>query len=254
MHEDLDFLPFNMTGVKPKSGFDPYPLGIYLLEIKSSESRTSTSSGKMYRNYKSEIIMGPGWSQEYAGKPVSDMITLDEDNMGRHADLFQAAFGGEEAYNQLVAQYAGKLSAGLLNGRRYIAQLTISKDGARNFVGRRLPYTEENWRSNAGEAQSQGPGIMQPQQYAAPAQPQQYAAPQQYQQAPNQQMAAPMAPPQAPPPVQMQPPMQQFQAPSPPPAVGAPQWPAPPVQQQQGAPAYPAPPPPPGAPAGGSQQ
>jgi len=227
----MNFIPVDTATTQPQSGGVSYPEGFYLFQIKdATEVRPTQDGSKQFRQYKCEVLMGPGWSQELKGKQFTDRIQEGEATWApRHMELFVAALGSLETVRQTGAQHGGRLPAEILAGRYYIAQLvkTEGKDGKiYTNVQRRLPYTPENWNAEVGApSAAPAPGaalVQQAQQvqaYAAAPPPAAIPAP-----AP----AAAFTPPPAPP----------VFAPPAPPAISA----------MPGMP--PLPPPPPGLPAG----
>lgn len=244
----MQYIPIDVNTTQPQSGGMSVPEGFYLLQIKDATEVKPTQDGsKQFRKYKSEILMGPGWSQEYRGKPYTDSIMEGEQSWApRHMELFVAAFGSVEAVRQVGAQYGGRLPAEVLAGRCYIVQLVKSESNGKTYtnVQQRIPYTQENWANSVGTQPSAPGGALAAQAQAiqaqapAPAAPPAYAAP----------APAAYAPPAAPPP----PPAAPAFAP---PAYAPPAVPtafAPPALPGAGAmPGMPPlPPPPPGVPAG----
>jgi hypothetical protein len=229
----MQFMPIDVNTTEPQSGGFTVPEGFYLLQIEdATQTQTEKDGVTMKQVYKTRIVMGPGWSPEYAGKVYNDKIRNTPEWAGRHMELACAALGSKEAVRSVANQHGGHLPAEVLHGRMYIAQLNVN--GSWNNVIVRLPYTQEAWNENAGPQQQQQLAVpqtpMAPPQMPQMAPPQmppaapQYAAPQGY---PPPQMAAPQGYPQM----------------AAPPAMYAPPQAAP------APPAPPAPPPPPGMPA-----
>jgi len=218
----MNFIPVDVATTQPQSGGTSYPEGYYLFLIKDATEVKPTQDGsKQFRQYKCEIVMGPGWDQAYKGKQYTDRIQEGEPSWApRHMELFVAAFGSIEAVRQLGQQYGGRLPAEALAGRYYIAQL-VKNDKYTNVL-QRIAYTQEAWNGAVG-AQGAAPvpgGALVNQAQAAFTVP---AAP------------APVAPAPAPAPVLAAPPA--FAPPAPPAVAAMPGM-------------APLPPPPPGVPAG----
>jgi len=225
----MHFLPYDVNTTEPsQGGRAKLPEGIYLLQMEDATKDATEKNGQYTRrDYKTRVLMGPGWSQEYAGKPYQFGYRTNDDNAdrqkawnGRHMAVATACLGSVEAVRQVAQQHGGWLPGEALQNRQFIAELTA--DGNFNNISRCMPYTEQTWNQEVGGTQPQ-PGLAPAPMVAAP--PMAPAAPPAY------------APPAAPP---------AFAAPPAPPAYAPPAAPAP------AAPAAftpPAPPPPPGLPA-----
>jgi len=244
-NQGLDYLPFDMTSVQRKGGFKPYPEGAYLLRVaKTDEIRTVKDGSHQRRTYQSEIVMGPGYSEEFKGKPFYERLSMEPEEAGRHFDLFCACFGGsEENVRQMAMQHGGKLAPEMLHGRCYIVNVVVN--GTFNNVNSRLPYNDPaDFQAAVGgaAAPAPSPGIMTPTSVATVPAPG-VAAP-----APAPMAAPPVA---APAPMAAPPAPMAAPAPAPAPApVAAPVAAPAPAPAPTAAPGIPAPPPPPGTIAG----
>lgn len=251
----MNFIPIDVANTQPSSGGGGLPEGWYLFQVIDATSVRPEQNGQHTRRaYKVNIIMGPGMSQEMAGKTWTDFIReTDPSWAGRHMELFVACLGSPEAVRNVAQQNQGQFPAESLHGCYYIAQL-VKGDRYTNVV-QRLPYTQENWQKNAAESKPaagillQQPGAMPAQPTAAPM-PAPATAPAYQPPAPTMPAAPPAMP--APPAAAMPAPayQQPTQMPAPMPAAAPP--PAPPAPPAPAAAAgVPTPPPPPGHPAVG---
>jgi len=231
----MHFLPYDVNTTEPsKGGSAKYPEGLYLLQMENATKDTTEKNGQLQRrDYETRIVMGPGWSQEYAGKKYTfGYRTNDPENQKgwneRHMAVAVACLGSIEAVRQMAQQYNGYLPGEALHGRHFIVELGVN--GNFNNVIRCLPYTEQVWNEEVGTAQPSQPVAPAPVAPTAPPvstpAPAPVAAPPAF--APPQGFAPPAAPPA--------------------PAAAPPAPAAPPAAAPQGF-APPAPPPPPGIPA-----
>lgn len=206
----MHVLHVDVNSTTPQSGGMQFPDGYYLLQIQDATQVVNTKAGEPRQLYKSNVLMGPGWSEEYRGKPYKDYIMNTAGWEARHMELFVACFGSVEAVRQVAAAQGGRLAAEQLHGKMYIAQVVTN--GGYNNVIARIPYSEKNWTDNVGANPSAS-------LVAAPAM-QPMAAPQPAPPPPMQQFQQPMAQPQfQQPQAQAQPQWQQPQ----------PQWPGMPM-------------------------
>ncbi len=187
----MNYIPVNTATTNPQSGGMGLPEGWYLLQlVDATEVRTEQNGEHQRRAYKTKVIMGPGATQEMAGKPYTDWIRdNDQQWASRHMELFVACLGSLEAVRATGAQHGGHLPAEVLHGKYYIAQLV--KSGNFTNTVQRIPYTQENWTANVGNGQPQQPQGMLTQQMA-PAPTMQMAAPAPMM--PQMQYAAPQVP------------------------------------------------------------
>jgi len=210
----MHFLPFDVNTTEPQQGGGSrYPEGIYLLQMEDATKDATEKNGQYTRrDFKTRILMGPGWSQEYAGKQYTFGYRTNDDDPsrqkawnGRLMGVAVACLGSTEAVRQTAQQHGGFLPGEALSGRQFIVELTANG----NFVNisKCLPYTEQVWNEEVGGT---------PQVNIAPAPVALMAAPM----APAP-MAAPMAPP-APAPVAAAPAPAAFTPPAPPPPPGYP--------------------------------
>jgi hypothetical protein len=236
-------LPIDLTKFEAATGFD-YPNGTYLLQVERSEMRTNQDGSTQRLLVHNRIMMGPGPSTQFEGKPIMNSYQLTEKGAPYLKRLFVCCGITDQ---EMMATGS---NPDMLVGRQYVATIQKNKEGYINIVNEK-PYGE--WQAAIAGPQGNGaqapaaqqapapaglmqPQVMQPQ--AAPQQMQQPAMPQQMQQpqmAPQQPQAAP----------------QQMQQPQMPQAAPAPQMPQAMPQQpaQPGMPApqpVPAPAPPPG--------
>jgi len=231
--DTMNFIPIDVMNTQPQAGGMGLPDGFYILQmVDASEVRPERNGQFIRRIYKTKVLMGPGASQEMAGRPYSDPIRENDPGWaGRHMELFVACLGSIENVRQIAQQNGGGIPPAVLVGRTYIAQ--VVKGEQYSNVLQRLPYTQENWAASIG-----GGNGSQTQQAAAPvsggmlaqsvAQP---GMPPAQQYAPAPQMAAPVqqyaAPPQGMPGMPMQMPgvptaPQANAVPTPPPPPGFP--------------------------------
>ena len=160
-------LPFDINEFLGTSsaGFVAHPEGFYLLKVTEIGGGGYKNGPGSYTRFATEIQMGPGADTSREDRPFSDMIgngdlaTLDKatpkqkERMARdkaaYKQIWEACLGGEEACRDYLTQLAEAGSAAdneVLVGRKYIAYLTVSKDGTNNYIRTRIPFNDANWK------------------------------------------------------------------------------------------------------------
>jgi len=121
-------IPINLANVPVATGFD-YPPGKYIMKIKGSKV-AANSDGQSHRLVvTSEILMGPGPSEQFKGRPMSNSYQMTDKGAPFLKRLY-VAVGITEEY---IAQNGGQVDTDWLVGREYKCDI-IKKDNYSNIT------------------------------------------------------------------------------------------------------------------------
>lgn len=155
------FLPINLMNVQAATGFD-YPPGRYLFQVKDVELKTNTDGVGQRLVVNNIIIMGPGLSQAYAGRPLGNSYQMTE----KGAPFFKRFCLAIGITDENINANGGQIDDTWLKDRQYVA--AVIKNGNYCNISNERPLSEWNNGVDPAAKQATAPTSAPPPAHLAP--------------------------------------------------------------------------------------